>query len=328
MLTSLGNWADRWTSDWNPWTNVVGLARTLLALATAITLAFSDADVLFPVLPRALPPAPFCSGVRAASAFCMVPTSRIDLVRWVCVVALIVTASGWRPRITGIWLAWISFSIAATSPILDGGDQIASELAILLLPISLTDPRAWHWRPAPAAAANPHARIITRITSLLIVVQVAGIYFHAAIGKTSTDDWANGTALYYWLRDPYFGATGLAATILHPLTSSGTLCALLTWGVLALEFSLAAAIVMPPRAKPWLLAGGCALHLGILWVHGLVSFGLTMVAALVLYLRPLGSAVTVPEVRRVVAARFRPLLQGSPSHDPGGSVSVPWRISK
>jgi antimicrobial peptide system SdpB family protein len=146
--------------------------------------------------------------------------------------------------------------------------------------------------------------MVTWVAYVMLRLQVAGIYFHAAVGKTAVDDWANGTALFYWLRHPYVGVTGLAASIFLPLTSSGTLCALMTWGVMGLEFLLAGAIFMSPRAQRPLLFSGIALHLGILWLHGLVSFGLTMVAALVIYLCPISAQLRIP-------ALFRPRLRSS-----------------
>jgi antimicrobial peptide system SdpB family protein len=117
-------------------------------------------------------------------------------------------------------------------------------------------------------------------------LQVAGIYFHAAAGKVTVEDWANGTALYYWLRHPIVGVTGVWARIMLPLTEHALPVALLTWGVVLLEFLLGAAFLCGKPLQRALLGFGVAMHLGILLLHGLVSFALVMMAALVLYLRP------------------------------------------
>jgi antimicrobial peptide system SdpB family protein len=280
--------------EFNPFTSVVGIVRTILATATAITFSFNDAASLFPQMPRSMVPGPYCNGIRGIGAFCLEASAHEDIARWVCVALLLVVASGWRPRFTGVVHAWITFSLAASSPMLDGGDQVATVLTLLLLPITLTDPRRWHWQSLDVSRTSPYTRMVSWVVYQMIRVQVAGIYFHAAVGKTAVDDWANGTALYYWLRHPYVGVGGIAASIFLPITSSGTLCALMTWGVLALEFLLAAAVIMSPRAQRPLMLAGIALHLGILWLHGLVSFGLTMVAALLIYLMPLGSPLGMP----------------------------------
>lgn len=299
MLTHLGIWANRLTAKWNPWTNVVGVARTLMALATASTLATNDTIAMFPAVPASMLPPPYCVGVRHLSAYCLVPTRELEVVRWLSVFALLVVASGYRPRITGLVHAWISFSFAVSSPLLDGGDQVASALTLLLLPVTLTDPRKWHWSPpaADTAPKQPIARLVTRLAMLLAQLQVAGIYFHAAVGKTAVDDWANGTALYYWVRHPMVGAAGVAAKLMYPLTEAAVPLALLTWGVIGLEFLLAGAILCPERVRRYLLPCGIALHVGIIVIHGLISFGLTMIAAVILYLRPLSEPFPLALVR-------------------------------
>ncbi|WNZ61405.1 hypothetical protein QEG98_36945 [Myxococcus sp. MxC21-1] len=70
MLTVLGNRARAWVAGPSPWSNTYGLARTLVALGTGGTLAFSDTTTLFrPV--AGIPEAPVCEGIRAASFFCV-----------------------------------------------------------------------------------------------------------------------------------------------------------------------------------------------------------------------------------------------------------------
>ncbi|MGH2760690.1 MAG: sporulation-delaying protein SdpB family protein, partial [Actinomycetota bacterium] len=105
----------------NPWTNVYGLSRSIFALGTAVTLSVSEASTLFAPIPTFLDP-PRCSGLAGkVSVFCIVPTDRFDLARRVVVIVLLVIASGWRPRITGIPHWWISFSFVASTTVQDGG---------------------------------------------------------------------------------------------------------------------------------------------------------------------------------------------------------------
>jgi hypothetical protein len=73
---------------------------------------------------------------------------------------------------------------------------------------------------------------------------------------------------------------------LRPALESGWSVSLITWSVLVLEVFLAMALLTSKRHWPWLLAGGLALHAGIIVAHGLVSFGVVMMAALILFLRP------------------------------------------
>src|SRR5690606_15652572 len=124
-----------------PWTNVYGLARSLLALATAGTLLASSSTTLF----DAKLGAHTCEGMSSLGWFCLVPRDRMALGQGVAIVILLVVASGWRPRLTALPHWWITFSFQVSTTVPDGGDQIASVITLLLLPIALCDRRRWHW---------------------------------------------------------------------------------------------------------------------------------------------------------------------------------------
>ncbi len=305
MLTQIGERARRWTAA-DPWTNVYGLSRTLLALGTALTLSFTGSQALFgPAL--GTPPAPYCDGGRRISLFCVV-NGHLDLARILAVLILLLVASGWRPRITGALHWWVSFSFQASALTVDGGDQVTAVLTLLLLPVTLTDHRVWHWQPARSAASPGRAqalRLVALCALLAARVQVSGIYLHSSISKMSVAEWADGTALYYWLTDPTFGAPSWLAPVLMPLLTHGHTVTLLTWGVIVLEFALAIGLFISPQRWTTLLALGIALHSGIAAVQGLTSFALAMIAALVLYLRPLDRAFDFSWVKYIarIAAR-------------------------
>ncbi|PTL77927.1 sporulation-delaying protein SdpB family protein [Vitiosangium sp. GDMCC 1.1324] len=292
MLTRLGRLAERWASAADPWTNVYGLARTVLALATAGTLAFNKTTTLFhPAAGMAGLPPVCTSATSSLGLFCLVPGS-LELQRWLSVALLLVVASGYRPRFTGLVHWWVSFSLANNAVLVDGGDQIAMILSFLLIPVTLTDGRAWHWQAPlerPLELGEKLRRLVARSCFGLIMLQVAGIYFHAAVGKFAVDEWTNGTALYYWLLHPSFGASPWLASLLQPLLAHGPTVTLLTWSVLILEYALSAGIFMTPGRRSLLLPFGLALHAGIILIHGLVSFGTIMMAALLLFLHPSSS---------------------------------------
>jgi antimicrobial peptide system SdpB family protein len=292
MLTSIGTFAKRWAASQEPWTNVYGLARTLLALGTATTLALTHSGYLF--LPASgVDQVPLCTGVGRLGAFCLAGASHLEPARWLAVAALLVIASGWRPRVTALLHWWLAFSFQNNGTVLDGGDQVTLVLTALLLPVALTDRRKWHWdAPAETSAGEPGARdearrLCASFALALVRLQVAGIYFHAAIAKFGVEEWADGTAVYYFCNNPMFGTspTLLSFGLGAMLKSAVVVCGL-TWGVLVLEYALSAALFFPRRAWPALLVAGISLHAGIILLHGLVSFGLAMFAALVLYLRP------------------------------------------
>ncbi len=287
MLTALGNLAHRWTSQSKPWTNVYGLARTLLATGTLLTLLTNDIPDLFPRV-AGLPEPPICTGALRAGLFCMFPRSRLEIARFICVVLLFVIATGWRPRFTGIvhWFVSFSFQVGASS--LDGGDQVTAVLTLLLIPVTLTDGRKWHWdawTEDPDDTWLPTKRLFAQTALWLCRLQVAGIYFHAAAAKYATPEWSNGTALYYWFTHPLYGVAAWAKPVMMPLLTRSTV-ALLTWGVIAVEFALMAGLFASKKNWKYLLVLGLSLHIGIAVLQGLVTFCFAMSAALILYLRP------------------------------------------
>ena len=269
------------------WGACFGLARTLIALGTAGTLTFSSTDTLFsPVLNH--PTAPYCDGVKAVGAFCVVPDGRLTLTKWVCVLVLLIIASGWRPRITALPHWYIAFSFYSSSSIPDGGDQVAAVLTLLLLPVALTDPRRWHWSPTPTI--GPRAAVVcAAVATFLARLQIAGLYFQASVAKLSHQEWADGTAMYYWGSDVSFGAPDWLSPLMHALTDFPPTVVLLTWVPLATEFALSLALLLPPRTRPWLMGAGLALHLGIAVVMGLWSFAFVMFGAILLLCPPIGT---------------------------------------
>src|SRR5438552_2260717 len=277
MLTRVGIAAQRWSTT-TPWTNVYGVARSLLALAPAGTLAFSAPGTLF--RPAAgLPPAPYCLGPGRISIFCLVPQDRLWLARWLGAAILLVVASGWRPRFTALFHWWIAFSLFVSATIPDGGDQATSVLTLLMLPVALTDPRRWHWQALPeqTPTATRHVLRLLALSALLVIrVQVAGIYLNSSIAKLAVTEWRDGTAVYYWISQPVFGAPGWLHGILLAVVATSLGVIAMTWGTLILEFTLGIAIVMPRRSWKYLLMAGIMFHGSIALMMGLASFSIAM----------------------------------------------------
>ena len=325
MLTRLGM-AVRTYVIRSPWTRVYGIARTLIALGTLGTLAASATTSLFTPA-QGVPDAPYCSGVTRAALFCVIPADRLEWGRWVAIAILVVTASGWRPRWTALPHWWVTVSVSTTMTIPDGGDQIAANLALLILPIALSDPRVWHWAPPADGGLVDATRLgrslIAWSAGLVIRLQVAGIYFQACVAKLSHDEWANGTALYYWLSDPLFGAPAWLQPVLHPVLMSSLGVLLLTWVPLVIEFALVLGLVARRPVRPYLLLSGILLHAGIGAMMGLWSFAFAMFGALVLYLWPLdettaGLVVLTSRLRRSPSAR--PAADASPLPESSGAL--------
>lgn len=301
MLSRLGTWAHG-IARVSPWTDVYGTARSLIATATLTTLLASDTATLF--RPAAgVPGHPHCDGLAGAGLFCVMD---VDVAHPVAIVILVLAASGWRPRLTALphWWATVSFQSSTTIP--DGGDQVAAVLTLLLLPLALTDGRAWHWRRS-GEVRDEAASLVAWSALLVIRVQVAGIYLQASMAKLGREEWADGTALYYWLSDPLFGVPGWASPLVAPVLAHPVGVTLLTWGAIAVEFALVMGLVARRAARPYLLAAGVLLHGSIAVLMGLGSFSLAMIGALVLFLRPLDLpfAINVQEPIARAARRWR-----------------------
>ena len=137
-------------------------------------------------------------------------------------VLLVVIISGWLPRVTGVLHCWVCYSLVNSSLLVDGGDHVNLVLSSLLLPITLTDPRKWHWsKVARTSESETTASGFRRLTAwsahTVIRLQVAIIYLHAAFAKCSVDEWQNGTATYYWLSDPQYGLPDWLRPLVLPI---------------------------------------------------------------------------------------------------------------
>jgi len=304
VLTRLGREAQRSALRAEPWTNVYGLARTLLATGTLLTLLFNPTAVLFGGGDGV---APTCLGYTRIGLFCQVPAPYLEAARWIGIAVLVVVASGWRPRLTALPHWWISLSVTASVSVIDGGDHITTTLTFLLLPLALTDARRWHWDAPARRGAEPtraSSRLIARVNLAVLRLQVCVVYFHAAVGKLKVPEWTDGTAVYYWFLHPSLGLAEPLRSLAHPVLSHPVSVAGITWGALGLEFLLVAGIVMERAYRPWLLAAGMGFHAAIVVVHGLPTFALAMWAALILYLRPTTRPFALPWLASATAGRW------------------------
>ncbi|HEY1904591.1 MAG TPA: sporulation-delaying protein SdpB family protein [Myxococcaceae bacterium] len=291
-----------------PWTNVYGLARSMLALATLLTLLANPAGELFRPLVVDDPGIIDRRAIDGLSLF-LLAGDHLGLAKLVAILLLLPVVIGWRPRLTALPHWWISYSFAASAATIDGGDLVAATLSLLLLPVALTDRRLWHWRGIGEGGVA--ASVAAQTGLLLLRVQVSVIYLFAAVLKLRSETWSNGTALYYWWTHPKFGAWG-PFRWLTDLVGPTRWVVPLSWGVLVLELCMAFSLVAPPRLRTRLLPFAVLFHVGIALLHGLPTFALTMIAALVVYLRPAWRPFALPELRRRAAPRLREHLQPSP----------------
>jgi antimicrobial peptide system SdpB family protein len=276
-----------------PWTNVYGFSRSILATGTLLTMTLNSTDVLFK---QTAIRAGYCDQF-GISLFCIFENLLIGKLISIIILALVIT--GWRPRITGVFHFWVMYSFINSATILDGGDHIALILSALLLPISITDNRKWHWE-LPNQGTNPNTiygirYLIAKSSLLFIRIQVSVIYLNSAAAKLTVKEWVDGTAVYYWFKHPLFGYPNWLNPFIEPLLLNGTTLFFITWGTITFEFLLFAGLLMDTRYKKIFLIAGIIFHFGIFLVHDLTSFLFTMVSCLVLYLRPISYPFKFPK---------------------------------
>ncbi|WEH16216.1 sporulation-delaying protein SdpB family protein [Streptomyces sp. VNUA24] len=280
-----------------PWTNVYGLARTLVALGTAGTLAASSAETLFrPV--ATIGDYPGCASTTAASLFCLAPDDYTQLtwLKWACVAALLIVASGWRPRLTALPHAYVNYSVFSGIAIVDGGDQIALILSVLFVLPALGDKRRWHWeqpseQPLETRASQQVLAIIGTSGLIMLRVQMVIVYLQAVVAKLPHPEWQDGTAMWYWGSNFDFGPAPWLDTLVAPVINSALGVALMTWLPLVIEGSLVISLLLPQRLRWWAMGAGLLFHLSIALMMGLWSFALAMSGGILVLCLPLGSTI-------------------------------------
>jgi antimicrobial peptide system SdpB family protein len=260
------------------------VGRTTLALATASELLCTRPAALFTQV--GVTSGPYCSTARAVSLFCLGdPHEFVDTRRWVAVVALVLVASGYRPRYLTILHLWIVFSVTTSITLPDGGDSIALLVVFLITPMCLADPRRWQWTP-PCGRMRRGGRTIAYLSFWALRLQIAYRYADSAIAKMGVADWQNGSAFYYFVRDKMFGSAGPLAPIWMWVSDQAPTTLVITWGAIVIELVIALFTLLGTR---WRLAAfwlGLALHALIFLSMGLFSFSLVMVAVAALIATP------------------------------------------
>ncbi len=265
----------------NYWTNTLGLGRSLLALSTLLTLVSNNATLLF------------YSGIRNENIPQITDLKFFNIYTWFStiesgiyfsIIILILVVIGIYPRITCFFHWLVTYSFIATTTLGDGGDQIASILTLLLIPICIFDKRTWHWSSFEFVN-NFYSNSIAAISYELIRIQMFLIYFFAAVGKFPIEEWKNGTALYYWFKEPLFGVREFYMPIIDFLLESPFLTSLTTWSVLAFELLLAFSyFVRSFKVRIIMLCFGIVFHFMIVLFFGLISFYFVMSGGLIIFL--------------------------------------------
>lgn len=281
----------------------IWVGRVIIALGQMSVVLFTTRPHLTPVTSEGDSFA--CDGLAAWGAYCVFPDPAGSVV---VLATLGAVCLGLTPLVTGILHAWASFSIATGIGLPDGGEHVAQVVTLLLVALLIPDLRrvSWSWAPP----ASPQVLLgVSMAAWWALRLQMAGIYLHSAIAKLGVEDWVNGSAMYYIVRDPSFGASGPAGDVMRWVTTTQLGVAALTWGSIAVEIAIAILVLHRGRARVLALGLAVALHAAIVITIGLWSFGLVMIGAMVVAAAPERLFVASP---RTVAARLLPVFRGAP----------------
>lgn len=291
MRNKLDNFEEvirRLSKRFDPHTNVVGLGRSVLAFGTMLTLLVNPTHYLYNKSVDGVYFNPLLNTdefpLNNFNFFLLFGPDNAYVMQILGIVILAVTISGYFIKATSILHWWVATSFMLSSSLLDGGDQIASILSLLLIPICLTDTRKNHWRASVKKESTWN--IVAIMAVWLIRIQVAIIYLDAATGKFPVVEWANGTALYYWLNHSVFGIQSGLKPLLDPILSNQVLEPVLTYSVLVLELLLFTSIFASIRFRKMMLPAALCFHFFIIIFHGIFSFFFSIASGLLLYLYP------------------------------------------
>ena len=262
----------------------IAIVRFLLALGLLLTLLANDVNVIANHNYKKLPG--YSTHYSNQSSSCL---KKVDIftvmapekARIIVAIMLILVMTGLAPQITGFLFFWACFSFHNYYIILNGGDDIAMVLSLLLLPVCITDPRFNQWKRVKNRPSKRN--IIAGIAMFAIQLQAAWLYFDACIPKLWLKEWRDGTAVYYFTSHYRLGAHGWLQQFNEIFTLS-PFVRLITWSVLLLELLLSMCIFFPVKTRQKFLYPAIFFHFLIVINFGLLSFFFSISALLILYL--------------------------------------------
>lgn len=268
-----------------PFTNVLGLSRSILALGTLLTLLFNPINNLYyqytdgSAVNQAI-----IDSVKDVNFFLIFGEQYIGVQKVLAILILLWVISGYWMKISSILHWWVTISFIYFSCVLDGGDQIAGILAFLFIPICIVDPRFNHWQRKSQHVNMRPWNYVGIFGIILVRIQMAIIYFHASVGKMDVLEWQDGTALYYWLNHSIFGMPDSLQSVTNSLMQNEIFVTLCTFGVLIFELVLFGALFMPVKYRIVILPLALIFHAVIIIYLGIFSFFFSMASGLLIYL--------------------------------------------
>ncbi len=265
--------------------NKLAFVRSILAFGSLLLIAFNNIEEMtnFEIFQVEANSMESIYLMKQASIFNLFDSF---IAKLISIIILLFVFSGYFPQVSSLLQTWVHLSICNSFVGVDGGDQIASNLSLLLIPICIFDNRINQWSvEKPINSVKRKAvNVFFNVYFYLIFLQVAIIYFHSGIGKLYSSEWRDGTCIYFWFTDNVFGAPIWLQKIYSIVTLSN-FTPLFTWLIIIIELGLFCCILATnKKIKKTFLILGLSLHFFIAITHGLITFFFSMAAALILYL--------------------------------------------
>lgn len=259
----------------SPYSYKFQIPRTIIAIAQLINLTFTNPEYYFNNVKTKL---------VAQDLFPTLFTAKFGVI--LAFIILLWVLSGYFSQISCILHAYVSYSFLYDSKIIEGGDQIALIITILLIPICLCDQRITIWACKKFNYKIPEfLNLISLSCFQVIKIQIAIVYLFAGVVKANVSEWTEGSAIYYWLNHT-MGTTDFLLNIFNFLINSNAISPLLTWSALILEFLLFGSIFMKQSQKNSLFYIAVLFHIFIAVFFGLWAFSLIMISSLMFLLTP------------------------------------------
>lgn len=259
----------------NYWNLALALTRSVLAFSLILNLLFNSNETLMIELQHL--------NFRQIEFYSVFQVfGNLNISRVFSLIILLIVLLGYYPRFTSVLHSWVAFSFMVSSKMLEGGDQVAHILSLLLVPILLFDKRKNHWDNKNSLNKNFYINTICFIFNHLIKIQFFVIYFFAATGKFASKEWSNGTAIYYWFCDSIFGLNPVMSKLLMPILKFPLIVVSITWLVLIIELAIAFSVFFHNKAYNKIIFIIAVLfHLSIGILFGLWSFFFAMLGILI-----------------------------------------------
>jgi len=132
---------------------------------------------------------------------------------------------------------------------------------------------AWLFpRPVPSLAVN--------IASRLFQIHLCVIYLFGGLAKARGQTWWDGTAMWYSIANYEYQSVDMTWMAHYPRVLTAISHATLFWEIFY------CALVWPRRTRPFVIAAAVAVHGGIAAFLGMITFGVMMITANMIFVPP------------------------------------------